>query len=216
MPTTNSPHPVDAFIARRLKMAALLALMLVACESPEPAAPIQDPESVAKQAVAEFLSVPMADVTLVSLTAREFSDSSLDCPEPGMSYIQVLTPGYQVVVEAEGRRFDVRISAGRGRICRRLKSKAPARDEQTRSPVSALIDLARLDLARLLDTDEANIEVLEVRPFNVKNAPAGCSPDCDSTSRQCGYMIGLLNDGRRYTYHADRGQVEPCPSILEM
>jgi hypothetical protein len=96
--------------------------LITACGAPAP----RDPGSIATTLVAEFLSVPVTDTTLVSVSAQEFNDSSLDCPEPGMSYLQVLTPGYRVIVEADGRRFDVRISGDFGRICRRKKSGAPA------------------------------------------------------------------------------------------
>jgi hypothetical protein len=74
---------------------------------------------VAKQVIADFLSLPITDVTLVSSESKEFNNSSLDCPEPGMSYPQVITAGHQVIVEADGRRFDVRVAGSHGRICHR-------------------------------------------------------------------------------------------------
>ena len=103
------------------------AWLLVACTTDTPPESVKNPETVAKELIGEFLDVPAADITLVSLNAQEFNDSSLGCPEPGMSYLQALTPGYRVVVEADGRRFDVRVSRGYGRICRRNPLNKPGR-----------------------------------------------------------------------------------------
>jgi hypothetical protein len=194
----------------------IIALMLVSCgtgNSPEIA---NDPETIAKQIVAEFLSIPLSDVSLVSITAREFKDSSLDCPEPDMSYLQVLTPGHQVSLEADGRRFDVRISGEHGQICRRRKVKTAANNSPTRTEVSELIELARQDLARRLTADVADVRVLEIHPLNTQTAPKGCSLVCDEASAQCGFTIGLQYDERRYEYHVNDEIIEPCPPILAM
>jgi hypothetical protein len=173
------------------------------------------PQAIARQLVADFLSVPMAEVTVVSSQAQEFNDSSLGCPEPGMSYMQVLTPGHRVIVEADGRRFDIRVAGGHGKICHRLKSdKEPDKPSDTPS-AAALVNMARDDLARLLQTNADQIAVVDVRPHNSLTAEDSCAPNCASEA-QCGYMIGLFHDGRRYKYYANEKSVEPCPPLLAM
>ncbi len=179
---------------------------------PQPAE--TNPATVAKQVVAEFLSVPVTEVTIVSTRAQEFSDSSLGCPEPGMSYLQALTSGHQVIVEADGRRFDIRVSGGHGKICHRQKTGKNPGKPPVNTPASALIDLARHDLAKFLQTEVEQIAVLEVQPFNAGTPIKGCTPDCRNSKERCGYMIGLFHDGRRYDYHANQNEVEPCPPIL--
>ena len=117
-------------ISNRFTSTLLLSVccLLIACEGPSPDAPPepkQDPVSatdsteIAKQTVADFLSIPIAEITPVSMESKNFGDASLDCPTSGMAYAQVITPGHRIVVEAEGRRFDVRVSGGSGRICRK-------------------------------------------------------------------------------------------------
>lgn len=175
-----------------------------------------NPETTARRVVAEFLSVPMTDVTIVSAQEKEFSDSSLGCPEPGMSYMQALTSGHQIIVEADGRRFDIRVSGGHGKICHRQKSGKNPQQRPAETRTSALIDLARSDLAEFLQTEVEQIAVLQVRPFNAGTPAKGCSPDCRDSEDHCGYMIGLFHDGRRYEYHANQNNVEPCPPILAM
>lgn len=49
-------------------------------------------------------------------------DGSLGCPVPGELYVQVLTPGYRLVFEADGVRYDYRLSeAGAIRLCERAR-----------------------------------------------------------------------------------------------
>ena len=49
----------------------------------------------------------------VDVTAREWPDAGLGCPEPGKLYAQVLTPGYAITLEASGRRLIYHSGAGR-------------------------------------------------------------------------------------------------------
>ncbi|MDQ2964887.1 MAG: hypothetical protein M3R57_03465 [Chloroflexota bacterium] len=53
-----------------------------------------------------------------------WNDGSLGCPERGVLYTQALVPGYQVVLELDGQRFDYR-SDERG-IVRLCEPRAPA------------------------------------------------------------------------------------------
>ncbi len=99
------------------------ALMIAACQpvtmpnpngpassdaTPTPIAmPTVDPEVVAAQAaaavkLAESLGIEIADVTAVSATPTEFSDSCLGIPNPLALCAAVLTPGYRVTLTANG------------------------------------------------------------------------------------------------------------------
>jgi hypothetical protein len=36
----------------------------------------------------------------------EWSDSSLDCPQTGMEYLQVTTPGYRIVLQVNNQSYE--------------------------------------------------------------------------------------------------------------
>jgi len=77
------------------------------------------PSTVIDAAVADAAAragVSLAEITVVSAESVTFPDGSLGCPEPDMMYTQVITPGYQVVVEAGGQEYDYRASARGGAI----------------------------------------------------------------------------------------------------
>jgi hypothetical protein len=55
---------------------------------------------------------------IVEAQSVTWPDGSLGCPVPGEMYVQVLTPGYRLVFEADGARYDYRLTdAGAVRLC---------------------------------------------------------------------------------------------------
>ena len=73
---------------------------------PSPAAGLETLVQLAKADLAQRLSISTDQVSLVEATEVEWSDSSLDCPQPGMSYLQVITPGYRILLEANGTQYE--------------------------------------------------------------------------------------------------------------
>jgi hypothetical protein len=60
----------------------------------------------AKEDLAQRLSISVTQVSLVESIEVEWSDSSLDCPQPGMEYLQVITPGYRILLEVNGTNYE--------------------------------------------------------------------------------------------------------------
>lgn len=50
--------------------------------------------------LATQLAIPADQVQVLAVEAVEWPDTSLGCPEPGMMYAQVITPGYRVRLRA--------------------------------------------------------------------------------------------------------------------
>jgi hypothetical protein len=61
---------------------------------------------LARAALAQELAVAEADIAVVTVEENEWRDSSLGCPKPGMNYLQVITPGYMIILEAQGKRYE--------------------------------------------------------------------------------------------------------------
>jgi hypothetical protein len=61
---------------------------------------------LAREALASQLNLPAAHITIVSTEPVEWRDGSLGCPKPGVMYLQVITPGYRVILEANGQRYE--------------------------------------------------------------------------------------------------------------
>jgi hypothetical protein len=71
-----------------------------------PAGPDARMGDLARAALAQDLGVAEADITVVEVQGTEWRDSSLGCPKPGMNYMQVITPGYSITLEAQGTRYE--------------------------------------------------------------------------------------------------------------
>lgn len=73
--------------------------------------------AVAKQALAERMKVTTDQIELISVKSVQFRDSSLGCPQKGMVYLQVITPGYQVMLSLEGQTYDYRVAGQKTILC---------------------------------------------------------------------------------------------------
>jgi hypothetical protein len=61
-----------------------------------------------KADLASRLGINPEDIEVVSAEAVLWNDGSLGCPEKGYSYLQVITPGYRVILKASGKEYDYR------------------------------------------------------------------------------------------------------------
>ena len=71
-----------------------------------PAGPDARMGELARAALAQELALAEADIAIVTVEENEWSDSSLGCPKPGMNYLQVITPGFKITLEAQGKRYE--------------------------------------------------------------------------------------------------------------
>jgi len=59
----------------------------------------------AKSDLAERLSITVDDIDLLEVSTVTWSDSSLGCPQNGMAYAQVLTPGYLLRMSYDAKEY---------------------------------------------------------------------------------------------------------------
>jgi hypothetical protein len=59
-----------------------------------------------KTDLANRQAVSVDEITLIETMEMEWSDSSLDCPQPGMEYLQVTTPGFRIVLQVNNQSYE--------------------------------------------------------------------------------------------------------------
>ncbi len=64
----------------------------------------------AKEDLAQRLTISANEIILLEATRVVWPDSSLGCPQEGMAYAQVLTPGYLIQLEYSGNKFEYHAS----------------------------------------------------------------------------------------------------------
>lgn len=124
-------------MAIRAVLAAILLVLLAGCGDDTGAGgPTPDEETSMTPSDARITAaiddlaaredVDPSDVRVAEWGGVTWSDSSLGCPEPGMSYMQVLTDGYLLVLEVDGKRFEYHGNARGGPLRYCANPKAPA------------------------------------------------------------------------------------------
>jgi hypothetical protein len=66
----------------------------------------------AKEDLTRRLSISAAQIDLVEAADVMWSDSSLGCPQKGMVYADVLTPGYLIVLSVNSEEYEYHTSKG--------------------------------------------------------------------------------------------------------
>jgi hypothetical protein len=61
---------------------------------------------IAMEDLARALDLAPGEISVLSVEAVEWPDTSLGCPRPGMMYAQVITPGLRVVLEANNQSYE--------------------------------------------------------------------------------------------------------------
>lgn len=82
--------------------------------------------ALAIETLARDLQLEKAEIRLEEATPVEWRDASLGCPSLGQDYAKVVTPGFRVVLSAQGRRHDVHVGGKRAVICRKTKKPGGA------------------------------------------------------------------------------------------
>lgn len=55
--------------------------------------------TLAREDLAARLNMDVGDVSVLSIEPVEWPDTSLGNPQPGLLYLQVITPGYKLILE---------------------------------------------------------------------------------------------------------------------
>lgn len=72
---------------------------------------------LAVQDLSKRLGADPAKIVIKSVQSVNWPDTSLGCPQPGMMYAQVITPGYKVVLTVGGKDYTYHTSRNRATLC---------------------------------------------------------------------------------------------------
>ncbi|MGD8402485.1 MAG: hypothetical protein PVJ21_02415 [Anaerolineales bacterium] len=66
----------------------------------------------AKEELSQRLSIELTEISLTKAEEVVWSNASLGCPQPGMVYAEVLTPGYLILLEVNNMVYEYHASRG--------------------------------------------------------------------------------------------------------
>lgn len=62
--------------------------------------------------LAKRLDIESVEIQVVQVEEVQWRDSSLGCPQEGEMYLQVITPGFRIVLEAQGQQYEYHTDSG--------------------------------------------------------------------------------------------------------
>jgi hypothetical protein len=215
-----------------LGLVASLALILAACGSAatEGISPVSTPTneapsgsatslpneaqeitSLVLQDLSERLNTPVDQITVEDVTSVQWPDSSLGCPRPGMRYLQVITPGYQIVLRVDDREYSYHAGSGNFVLCENGEPVMRG-GEELDPEEAALVEKAQADLVERLKVAPDSITLRSIEPVQWRDSSLGCPrPGMNYlTVITPGYLIKLEAGGAIYEYHTDQQHVVYC------
>ncbi len=173
--------------------------------------------ALAVDTLSRKLSVAKDDIRVVHVSSVEWPDTSLGCPQPGLHYAQVLTPGSLVLLQSNNKAYRVHVGAGRALVCERPYRGVVQRPPQALSglPIELLGQAAREDLAERLDVPLEEIAVEETESVTWPDSSLGCPTPGHGylPIKVHGLRLTLSYSRQQFRYHSDRQRILPCPAI---
>src|SRR5688572_28284881 len=114
---------------KRIAATALLAMGLLqvaaavsqdnrgTSDGPDSSAGAQAAAEQARAEAARQMKATASEFTVVTVEAAQWTDSSLGCRKPNAMYQEVVSSGYVVVLEREGKRHQVNVAGSRAVMC---------------------------------------------------------------------------------------------------
>ena len=168
--------------------------------------------TLAQQDLARRLGLAPEVMRVASVEAAEWPDASLGCPQPGEMYAQVVTPGFRIVLEARGERYEYHTDREQATVLCEEEALMGPPTETVPSPVGSgldsLVQSAKEDLARRLSIKVEQIEVVEAKSVVWPDASVGCPQPGSAYAHvvTLGFQVVLEVEGENYAYHTDKEQ----------
>ncbi|MBN1135473.1 MAG: hypothetical protein JXM73_02760 [Anaerolineae bacterium] len=182
----------------------------------EPTVPPEAAEiALVKEDLAQQLKIPAEQIHVVSVRAVDWRDTSLGCPKPNMFYAEVITPGFEIILEANGQEYTYHTGGGNYVQCEDgLPVEGPtAPTSADLSPeAAALVDKAKQDLTVRAGVSAGDIVVRSIQAVEWRDGSLGCpEPGMNYIMMITpGYLIMLEAKGQAYEYHASLNNVVWC------
>ena len=130
----------------------------------------------ARAEVAKQLRAQASEFTVVTVEPAQWSDSSLGCRKPNSMYRQVMSNGYVVVLERQGKRHQVNVAGTRAVMCEpTTRLSGTVRGPMPARGLDRVTALARQDLANRLRLDVQHIRVANIEPRHWTDDDMNCA-----------------------------------------
>lgn len=180
---------------------------------PAPQATLTPTEPAALLAARHYLAgrlgLMVRQVRMLSWQEANWITPNLGCQTAGVFYPQTPTPGYRIVLRANGQDYSLHSDQNGENICLAEPLQPGERVPLARDATSeGAAELARQHLASRTGTSLDEITVLGIEPAEWEDASLGCAmppgnqPDRANVRPIPGYRIVLSSAGQIHEYHS--------------
>jgi len=182
---------VDAIIA------IVLFIVLAASAFAQSSGPVQS----AVDRLARRLGIAAQHVEVVSAEQVAWPTSALGVERRGRMALQVITPGYRVVLKAQGKQFEYHTDSGRRVVLARIEA-GPSPDKVSGGPGGDAAQRLRQDLADRLKLTVDKVQVVAMVPTAFPDTSLGLSRPGEAYAMMItnGHVAILSAGHARYLY----------------
>ena len=154
----------------------------------------------AQKMLAEKLNLSTAEIEIQKVEPVDWPNACLGAAAPDEFCAQVITPGFRVILAANGQTYEYHTDREGSQI--RQAETGQASDQDLPGGVLS----ARQVLAQRLNAALKNIEVVSFEPVEWPNACLGLQQPPQSCAEVItpGYKVTFSVDGQQYTFHTDQ------------
>ncbi len=159
-------------------------------------------------ALSSSLKVAPDKVQLVSAEPVDWPNSSLGCPKPGMSYMQVIVPGFRVRLAVGDRQHEVHTGRGQAIVCDAAADPAAPPRSPAVKPGIAAADRAKQHLATTLGVKADDVSIGPIRTWRATDPP--CAPPAGTTADGETFAVELKRGTTTFRYRATPDAAWAC------
>ncbi len=148
----------------------------------------------AKADLAARAGVGAESINVVSVKETKWRNSALGCEEKGKMYMQVIVPGYTIILAANGQQTEYHANVG-GTV---VTCGSSSSLEQAQA-----VQAASNDLARRVQGEAAAVQLVSVSVKQWSDSSLGCPAPNTSYADVItpGYLVVLAYNDQQYEYH---------------
>ncbi|MGC9320277.1 MAG: hypothetical protein ACP5KN_19745, partial [Armatimonadota bacterium] len=189
-------------------IAAIVVVAISACAQGNLPQPVQ----AAIEDLADRLNVAPEAITVASFEEVTWPDTSLGNPEPGRVYAQVLTPGYRVILQAQGQQYEYHTDRGTRVTLVEPGGEHTAAAEGEHEELHARLRMIRTagrHLADQLGRDLSELYLASVEQVTWPDASLGAAREAEAYAQvqTPGYRLLFEAGGGLHEYHTDTAGV---------
>ena len=159
------------------------------------------------------LNIIEKDIQYIEVNKVEWPSSALGCAVKGHYYLPVITPGYRVEIEADGKFYTLHTSNSKAILCDLAKPLKTSNNKQPSLELTrkiSAIQLSRVSLLKQYSKKSGAVKLLNVVEQNWQQIQQRCASTNDFKKDSVGYYIEFKYLDKKQSFYSDGVKAVSC------